>query len=326
MKYGTHPTPPQIPPLFRELTLAPELLFRTGDGFCMSTCSLADILTGRGIETFPNARGQLRRCDLFFDDWYLYCIPSEEDFCYSLVKMREQEHNAEHGEIGDGDTPGVTVCFIAFRPQALTACLADPSAENRSALNREINRVVSDRGQRHHGALKAYFRRPQAQAPYLIAELYVRFLAGLSRDGALPVPVAYAGIHKRKPRSRLPRFLEANNANAGRRICDHETIRIENPEHLSGYEALAILATHTGNTGFHSFAAEVRFHACYLFALARIPIPRPGHTVYDSAVRADLTVAESALDLVAPFHNPRSRWIRQQLAYHADPKEVSPCV
>ncbi|MGN1016338.1 MAG: hypothetical protein ACI4PL_05025 [Faecousia sp.] len=326
MRYGIHPAPPQIPPLFRELSLAPETLCRTEDGFCASTRSLADILTGRGIETFPNARGEQRRCDLFFDDWYLYSIPTEGDFCYSLFKMREQEHNAERGEIGDGDTPGVTVCFIEFHPQALTACLANPSPENRSALNREINRVVADRGQRHHEALKACFRRPQAQAPYLIAELYVRFLAGLSRGGSLPVPAAYAAIYKRNPRSRLPRFLEANNANAGRTVCDHENIRIGDPEHPGDYEALALLATHTGNTSLHSFAAEVRFHACYLFALARFPIPRPGHTVYDSAVRADLTIAESALDLVAPFHNPRSHWIRQQLAYHGDKKEVPPCV
>lgn len=318
MRYGIRPAPPQIPPLFRELSLTPETLCRTEDGFCASTRSLADILTGRGIETFPNARGEQRRCDLFFDDWYLYGIPRSGDFCYSLFKMREQEYNAQRGEIGDGDTPGVTVCFIAFHAGALTRCLEDPSPENRSALNLEINRVVASRGQRHSETLKAYFRRPQAQAPYLIAELYVRFIAGLARDGSLPVPVAYAQQYSRNPRCRLARFLEENNARAGCTVCDHQRITIRDPENPSEYEALAVLATHTADTSFHCFAAEVCYHACYLFPLARIPIPFLGRSVYDSAIRADLTIGESELEGPAPFHNPRSHWVKRQRQFHPD--------
>ena len=226
MRYGIHPATDRIPPLFRELSLPPETIYQTQDGFTASNRSLAELLTRRGIDTFPNAGGEQRRCDLFFDDWYLYSIPSEGGFCYSLFKMREQEYNAQRGEIGDGDTPGVTVCFIEFDSEALTRCLADPSRENRSALNQEINRVVVSRRQRHHHALKDYFRRPQAQAPYLIAELYVRFIAGLAQDGSLPVPIAYARQYSRSPRSRLSRFLEENNARAGYPVCDHGRITI----------------------------------------------------------------------------------------------------
>ena len=318
MKYGIHPASDRTPPLFRELSLPPETIYQTGDGFTASNRSLAELLTGRGIETFPNDLGQTRRCDLFYDDWYLYSIPAGDGFCYSLYKMREQEFNAERGEIGDGDTPGVTVSFIEFHTGALTRCLADPSPENRSALNQEINRVVVSRGQRHHPALKAYFRRPQAQAPYLIAELYVHFIAGLAQDGSLPVPVAYARQYSRSPRSRLPRFLEETNARAGYPVCDHKRIAIRDPRNLSEYEALAILATHTADTSFHCFAAEVRYHACYLFPLARIPIPFLGRSVYDSAIRADLTIAESELEGPAPFHNPRSRWVKRQRRFHPD--------
>ena len=127
MRYGIHPATDRIPPLFRELSLPPETIYQTQDGFTASNRSLAELLTRRGIDTFPNADGEQRRCDLFFDDWYLYCIPTDGDFCYSLFKMREQEHNAERGEIGDGDTPGVTVCFIEFHTEALTRCLVEPS-------------------------------------------------------------------------------------------------------------------------------------------------------------------------------------------------------
>lgn len=316
MNYGIHPAPSAIPAPFRQLGLEPEDLYGTPDGFLATNRSLAQLLTAGGIETFPDYAGQERRCDLFYDDWYLYCVPDGEQFCFSLFKMREQEFNAQRGEVADGDTPGVTVCFIAFDIAVLTACLEDPTRESRDRLNHEINRTVAARGQRHHPALKAYFRRPEAQAPYLIAELYVRFIAGLHPEGSLPVPVGYAAICRKKPNSRLPRFLEENNAQAGSAVCDHETIFLSDPANPTRFEALAILATHTADTSFHSFAAEVHYHACYLFPLARIPIPFLGWSVYDSAIRADLTIAESELEGPAPFHNPRSRWVRRQQRLH----------
>ena len=318
MKYGIHPAPEQLPPLFRQLSLPTEEIYQTSDGFFAATRSLAQLLTDRDIDTFPNSQGEQRRCDLFFDDWYLYCVSVESGFCYSLFKMREQEYNAQRGETGDGDTPGVTVCFIEFHTEAFARCLEDPTPRNRSEMNGEVNRVVASRGQRHTDALKAYFRRPQAQAPYLIGELYVHFIAGLAQDGFLPVPIAYAQQYSRNPHCRLARFLEENNAGAGDCLCDHTRIIIRNPEHPTKYEALAILATHTADTSLHCFAAEVRYHACYLFPLARIPIPFLGRSVYDSAIRADLTIGESELEGPAPFHNPRSRWVKLQQRFHTE--------
>lgn len=316
MNYGIHPAPSTIPAPFRQLGLSPEDLYGTPDGFLATNRSLAQLLGERGIETFPDYEGRERRCDLFYDDWYLYCIPDGAQFSYSLFKMREQEFNAQRGEVADGDTPGVTVCFIAFDIAALLRCMKAPSRENQDLLNHEINRTVAALRQRHHPALKAYFRRPQAQAPYLIAEMYVRFIAGLHPEGSLPVPVGYAEIYRKKPGSRLPRFLEENNARAGRTVCDHQTIFLENTAQPTRFEALAILATHTADTSFHCFAAEVCYHACYLFPLARLPIPFLGRSVYDSAIRADLTIAESELEGPAPFHNPRSRWVRRQRRLH----------
>lgn len=301
----------KLPPRFQELGLA---AVHTGDGLWMARKSIADILLERNIRTFPNDWGQERECALFFDDWYL-CAIGDAGWVYTLVKLREQEYDAECGRIGDGDTPGVTVSFIALDTQCLTRCLEMPSLENRRALNREINRVVSVRGQRHHPALKAYFRRTESQGAYLIAEMYVHKIVALAENGRIPVPGAYQNA---KRESRLPRFIEENNASAGHTVCDHSYIYIRDAESPSQYECLAILATHTADTSFASFAAEVQYHACFLTPLARIPVPFLGHSIYDSAIRADMTIGDCELEGPAPFHNPRSRWVRRQAECHPE--------
>ena len=315
----------QVPPFFQELIawdcLKSGEVLCTADGFYAAAKSVADILIRKGITTFPNAQDQDRDCDKFFDDWYLYAVPEETGYVYSLFKMREQEHDAENGVIADGDTPGVTVSFIALDTKALSECIVDPVPSKRKALNVEINRVVAARGQRHHKALKAYFVSPQAEGPYFIAELYVRHIAGFARNGVIDVPKHYASIdtaspHKSRKKGRLPHFIASNNEAAGYTVCDHEKIYIRDPGHLTPYEKYAILATHTADVSFHSFAAEVRYHARFLVWYAKIPIPFIGRSVYDSAIRADMTIAESELEGPAPFHNPDSRLVRQQMQDH----------
>ena len=300
-----------MPPRFWTLGLP---AVHTNDGFWMSRKSIADILLEKNIRTFPNDRGEIRECGLFFDDWYLYAI-EEAGWVYSLVKLREQEHDKEEGRIGDGDTPGVTVSFISFRPEILIQCLAEPTMENRRAMNREINRVVSLRGQRHHPALKRYFGKTKSQGAYLIAEEYVRKIASLAENSRVPTPDAY---RKAKKGSRLPAFIEKNNAAAGYTVCDHKSIFIQDAERLNPFEKLAILATHTADVSFPSFAAEVQYHACFLTAPARIPIPFLGHSIYDSAIRADMTIDDCELEGPAPFHNLKSRWVRCQAQCHPE--------
>ena len=119
-----------------------------------------------------------------------------------------------------------------------------------------------------------------------------------------------------KKGSRLPSFVEENNARAGYLVCDHESILIRDPEHPNPFEKLAILATYTADVSFPSFAAEVQYHACFLTAPARIPIPFLGHSIYDSAIRADMTIDDCELEGPAPFHNLESRWVRRQAQCH----------
>lgn len=315
-----HPPLEELPPFFRELAswgcLSELDVACTRDGFYAAGKSLADMLIGQGITTFHNDQDQERQCSKFFDDWYLYAVPGKDGFVYSLFKMREQEHNAENGEIADGDTPGVTVCFIALETGVLTACLSAPSPANRKTLNREINRVVAARGQRHSRALKAYFTRTQAEGAYLIAQWYVQFLASLAVNGTLPVPLAYGELYRKNRTGRLPRFLDENNAAAGYPVCDHETIFLRDSKNLSRWEALALLATHTADVSFPAFAAEVQYHARFLVWCAKLPIPFLGRSVYDSAIRADMTIGETELEGPAPFHNLNSKWVRRQVQCH----------
>lgn len=317
------PLPMFFQNLIKQNCLASGDIRQTADGFFAISRSLADILARKGITVFPNDQNQERQCSRFFDDWYLYAVPEGQGHVFSLFKMREQESDAAEAIPADGDTPGITVSFIAFDTAILALCLSDPQPENRAALNREINRVVAARGQRHHKALKDYFSSPKAEGSYLIAELYVQKIASLAKDGSISVPKHYEVIYarSRKPRAsqkstRLPRFLEANNQAAGRCVCDHSRIYLQNAASLSPEETLAILATHTANVSFHSFAAEVRYHARFLVWYARIPIPFLGKSVYVSAIRADMTIDDTEFEGPAPFYRLDSKWVAEQQKYH----------
>jgi len=236
-----------------------------------------------------------------------------------FMKMREQEHDLEQGMKADGDTPGVTISFIALNTSIIKACLEDPSAENRKKMGMEINRVVAYHRQNHHSALKDYFIRPQAEAPYLIAETYVNQIASFSITGTLNVPKAYTEIFQKRTASakyaRVPDFLDQNNLEANRIVCDHEKIYIQNVKHLSRYEKLAILATHTGNVSVHSFAAEIRYHAMFLNKLMKIRLPLVG-SPYASAVRADMSIGDKEFQGPTPYYDLSGTMVFAQMKYH----------
>ena len=300
-------------------------LASTQDGFWILQESMFHLLARKNILDFPDSAGERLLCSCFFDDWFLYAVAHETDYVYSLVKLREQEHDTEDGSPADGDIPGVTVSFIAFDTQVLLDCLMEPVDKNRARLNREINRVVAHRGQRHHPALKKYFQSPYSQGAYLVANIYTRRIASLAKNGCLPVPEHYKEIVQQSisyksmgKLARLPHFIEALNREAGYAVCDNENIFLKNPEEPTEYEAAAILATHTGNTSVFSFAAEVEYHARFLTPLAKIKIPFFGRSIYDSAIRADMTVGDTEFEGPAPFYKADSKIVKRQYELHHD--------
>ena len=309
--------------LLSDRCIAQSDITETVDGFFLVNKSLASILSTKEVFDFPDSGGERLACSKFFDDWFLYAVPSEEDYTYSLLKLREQEHDTEDGTAADGDTPGVTICFISFNCERLLDCLATPTDENRKKLNVEINRVVSYKGQRHHQTLKKYFRDPQSHGAYLVANMYTRYIASFAKNGCVAVPEHYKKIVQRsisykysRKLARLPRFMDALNGAAGHTVCDNEHIYLENSKKPTAYEAAAILATHTGNTSVYSFAAEVEYHARFLTPLAKINIPFFGRSIYDSAIRADMTVDDTEFEGPAPFYKETSKIVKRQYALH----------
>ena len=312
-----------LPELFRQLMefgcFGEAEIYATSDGFFAAMATIADILAHRDITAVPGSCGDQLDCRLFFDDWYLYAVSDGSNCTYSLFKMREQEYDAKLGRNADGDTPGVTIPFISMQAEILQECLRDPTPENRSRLNEEINRVVACKGQRHNETLKQYFVRTEAQGPYLIAQLYTGYIASLAENGCISVPERYAYDYRKcGVRGRVPRFMEENNQCAGSVVCDHEKIYVGNPLCPTEWERLAILATHTGNTSFYSFAAEVQFHAKFLTRWAKIPVPIIGGSPYASAIRADMSIGDAEFAGPAPYYRPDSRMVRKQYRCHKD--------
>ena len=297
-----------------------EHVLSTKDGFHMIGKSISSILISKGIETFPDREGRILECRFYFDDWFLFAVPGKTKYEYGLLKMREQEHDLERGIQADGDTPGVTISFIAFDTGVFISCLENPSAENRKKMGMEINRVVAYPKQNHHPALKEYFIRPKAEAPYLVADTYVKHIAAFSSAGTLNVPKAYKEIYMKRSASakyaRVPDFLVENNREANRIVCDHENIYMQNVKQLSRYEKRAILATHTGNVSYHSFAAEIRYHAMFLNKLMKIRLPMAG-SPYASAVRADMSIGDKEFQGPTPYYILSGKLVQDQEKYHS---------
>lgn len=318
-----------IPLFFRQLQEAGCLqetdMVTTRDGFCLVYKSLADILAQKSILDFLDSEGRRLACGNFFDDWFLYAVSGDHGDTYSLLKFREQEYDGGKDNLADGDTPGVTICFISFDCQVLLNCLHDPSDANRQKLNAEINRVVARRGQHHHLALKHYFANPESEGAYLTACLYTKYIASFAENGCLAVPDQYRAFVRKSlsPKcsakdARIPWFIASLNEKAGAMICDNEKIYIKDRENPDAYESAAILATHAGNTSLYSFAAEVEYHARFLTSWAKIRIPFFGRSIYDSAIRADMTIGDTEFEGPAPFYRPDSRIVMKQYHCHKD--------
>lgn len=297
---------------------------KTDDGFFCLNKSIADILAEKGIHTFPADDMNELKCENYYDDWYIYAIEKENDFVYSLFKLREQEYDMYAGERADYDAPGVTVSFIAYGVNTLIKCLDEPTDENRLVMSEEINRVVAYRRQKHNSAIKKYFCKTESKASYLIAELFIRHILSFTHKGFIIVPQKYEEIYsaslvqsKDSKEKRLPDFINRNNKNAGRVVCDHDRIYINDPASPDCYEKLAILATHTADTSFNCFACEVQYHALFLNSLTKIKIPFVG-SIYESAIRADLSIDDSEFEGNAPYHRQDSKLVRKHIEAHGE--------
>ena len=286
---------------------------RTGDGFAMCAMPLADILEGMGIHDTGLSAANPADVQSYYDDWYLYSVTGEKTV-YGLVKMREQEYDFVPG-YSDRDDPGITVSFIPF-----DFSLPERLKEDRnSALPdfvAEFRRVTELPGQHHDPILQKYFSDPSAQAPYTIAECYLKKLLQGAVDGRIPLP-----NRMRTAPKRVLAHIEKLNSAAGRTVCDLQNgyISVLDPTHPTAEEEYCLLITHTGDPDFNSFAAEVEFHAAALVSpMGRIPVL--GKTKwYASAIRADMQLETDGWfrsTFFSPYFDRRSRIVRRQAKIH----------
>ena len=191
---------------------------------------------------------------------YLYAVPCGEDYVYGVFTMADQ----------DSLEPGVVVSFASIDPRTMQP------------------------GTLSHKTIKAYFRRGQAHGAYLIAQIYVAYIA---QERHIQLPWYYEKFRKGEL-WRISRFIEINNEDAIHAVCDQQTIYIRDLADISVFEKLAILAVHTGCTSFHSFAAGVQYHA--------------------RAFSKDTAAKLSAANAAAPYHSADSKWVKNQKKYHKD--------
>lgn len=282
----------------------------TDDGFFMLTKSLAEILTEAGITSLYDGDGEETKVNNYYDDWYIYGIETDYGCEYGLLKMREQENDGL-----DGDNPGVTISFVDFDYGILVDLLAFNSAYNSYNLYLNIDYITYSEDATHHSVITDYFSQTKSEAPYLIAEEYINFIVENSCvDGVIQAPNSYLTVLNniefydsvimnpfssndeifsaammKNDALRVPTAISQYNINAGYTIYDTSTntIHIADVNNLTEYEKYIILATHTNNVTFNSFAAEVEFHADAVnYPEAIIP------SYYLRALRADMAVGE----------------------------------
>ena len=314
--------PSQFIALRKNGAVLPNAFNNTEDGFYVCTKPIGQMLNDKGITYVIGADGSNHLPTMgIYDDWYLYAIQqSETNYVYGLLKMREQEFDSD-----DGNDPGVTISFIEFQVSTLQSCLLTPFDVNRSILRDEIRRVVEskDRSEtQYHEVLKNYFKNAASSGAYLVAEMYCEFIASLpnSGDGMIDTPNKFNELEFGSDSyKRVRGALSDINDKAGKKVFDflHDRVMISSESSsLSLYEKQAILATHTGNQNFNSFAAEVVFHARALESvLASLD------EWYRSAIRADMAIGEEesyAGQYWTDYYDLDSPLVLEQVQYHGE--------
>lgn len=311
----------------------------TDDGFYMLTKSLADILTDANINTLAQDITNLEPRDVmdYYDDWYIFAVESSEGYNYGMLKMREPENDGI-----DGDITGITVSFVGFSYDKLTALINYNTTANSYSYFQDLEKVTGPGSYDYDEVISEYFAKVESKAPYLIAEQFIQIIVNKKCvNGIINAPVNYiaifeeieeidelldniwlpsetrlALINKKNDLLRIPNALDDNNTVAGCFVYNTttNTINISNPNNLTMYEKYAILATHTGNVTFNSFAAEVEFHADALYDW------KANHPCYyEKALRADMAVGEEdESGIFDEYYKLNSDIVRAQAAIHGE--------
>lgn len=306
------------PPIQGESGMTKTELFLPGDwleardGFCLCRRPLSTLLHRLGIRDTGISPINKQDVDGYFDDWHLFRLGQNPTVC-GLAKLREQEHDFLPG-FSDRDDPAVTISFVAFPLETLEA-LSPGDTPGSPAMERFVDafRDVTERFSRPHDSqLQRYFSNPASLGSYAIANAYVGKILSLFPDGRIPLPDRFLLAPRR--------LLAGLEQLGGDLYCPGEKcLKIRDPKNPTLREQQAILAVHTCNLTFNSFAAEVKFHADALILWPK-HLPYVGKRFwYRSALRADMQFGpERRLyeAMLCPYHDPNSRLVKQQRLLH----------
>jgi hypothetical protein len=234
--------------LSQNLLQQEEILTAEGNNreFFALTASVGDILTRAGYthlisEVLPPNN----------PDWYLFAVGET----YGLYSMRTS-----------GSVIGADVSFVALDPEPLLA-LVQGETDRAADLTYALATVTkSSGGGKHSTVLSGYFADPASSGAYVIAEAYVKVLIAHAQEGTVSAPAHYATCPADD--QELIRVIDAlrylDTLHEGLILWDGDRpagVRIGDTESPTAYEKQAVLALHTMNVTFCSFAAEIAAHA-----------------------------------------------------------------
>ena len=331
--------PPLVSSLVEQGFASSSEVVSTSDGFSMLLRPLSSIFSAAGISSLPedpNA-SSMRSCANYYDDWFVFSIATSNKVANGLVIMREQEYDNY-----DGNDPGVTISFVSLPSSVVTEHLLSPTVAKGYLLLCALDEVTGPGSYEYDSVLVNYFKSPQSDAPYLVADEYVKLVAKRSTSSnCIYVPDNYISIlndiefiydlledpfldnnsrlmylNELSDLSRIPDAIAQNNSNAGYDVFNeaNNTIMVANVHNLTSYEKYAILATHTANVTFNSFAAEVQAHAAFV---ENPTVEAFGY--YENALRADMAIGEEdESGMFDEYYDLNSNIVQTQIQYHGE--------
>lgn len=194
---------------------------------------------------------------------YVFCIVDAGVETYGLVRF----------DTSNEVTSGVSLSFREFDMSKLIGC---KTVELTESLNAVIDKIMSNTPIDDYDInLVHYFQDWDSLGGYIIADLYIsKVITDVFKNSKLIVNTSANDYVKNYTcgnykNSDLANAVDKYNELAGRKIYDLDTgvISLSNTNEPTMYEKLMILISHTGNTSYQSFVAEIKSHADWVLGL-----------------------------------------------------------
>lgn len=217
---------------------------------------------------------------VIFNDWYIYAIPNEDEWTYSIIKIR-----TSHSESG----VGVSIPFRGLDTSLF-------SNADRSRLSTELDEIIYMHDYVDYDeSIRGFWANANNTTNYYLADLYIALI--IQND------CINNTINIQTYRADQKEFLEQHPT-----IYDEINLclYINDVSNLSLEERQCILVSHSGNPSYNSFAAEVVAHA-WACGLGKI------YGLYEHVNKADMGVGEEKDDITDDTYiNYNGHFVKEQ--------------